>query len=63
MNNKEISAQTIILGAGLAGLAAAHELSRSGNKVTVIEKWDDVGGLARTIKAGKFSFDTGPHRW
>ena len=63
MNNKEKSPNTIILGAGLAGLAAAYELSRSGRKVTVIEKWDGVGGLARTIKVGKFSFDTGPHRW
>ena len=56
MNNKEKSPNTIILGAGLAGLAAAYELSRSGRKVTVIEKWDGVGGLARTIKVGKQNF-------
>lgn len=53
----------VILGGGLAGLAAAYELSRSLVKVTVIEKWPEVGGLARTIKVGEFRFDTGPHRW
>lgn len=53
----------VILGAGLAGLSAGYELSKAGKKVTILEKWEDVGGLARTIKVGKFSFDTGPHRW
>lgn len=53
----------IILGGGLAGLAAAFELSKENKKVTVIEKWDDVGGLARTIEVNGFRFDTGPHRW
>jgi protoporphyrinogen oxidase len=55
--------KVIILGGGLAGLAAAYELAKTGFNVVVIEKSDDVGGLARTIKVGKFSFDTGPHRW
>ncbi|KKS98635.1 MAG: amine oxidase [Candidatus Gottesmanbacteria bacterium GW2011_GWA2_43_14] len=62
MNKRKIP-QTVILGGGLAGLASAYELSRAGKKVTVLEKWEDVGGLARTIKVGRFAFDTGPHRW
>ena len=53
----------VILGAGLAGLSAGYELSKAGKKVIVIEKWEDVGGLARTIKVKDFKFDTGPHRW
>lgn len=53
----------VILGGGLAGLAAGYELARNGAQVTVIEKCEDVGGLARTIKVKDFSFDTGPHRW
>ena len=57
------SFDVVILGGGLSGLAAAYELARAGKKVIVLEKWNDVGGLARTIKVGKFSFDTGPHRW
>lgn len=55
--------KVIILGAGLAGLAAGYELSRANKQVILVEKWDDVGGLARTIKYKKFLFDTGPHRW
>lgn len=56
-------AHIVILGGGLAGLSAGYELASAGRKVTVIERWDDVGGLARTIKVGEFKFDTGPHRW
>lgn len=59
-NKKET---VVILGGGLAGLSAGYELSRSGKKVIVLEKWDDIGGLARTIKVNDFKFDTGPHRW
>lgn len=61
--NKGISAEIVILGGGLAGLSAGYELARAGKKVFVIEKEDDVGGLARTIRVGDYSFDTGPHRW
>lgn len=57
------SQHVVILGAGLAGLAAGYELTRVGYKVTLVERWEDVGGLARTITKNRFSFDTGPHRW
>jgi len=57
------SKSVVIMGAGLAGLSAAYELSKSGYDVTVLEKYEEVGGLARTIKVGDFKFDTGPHRW
>lgn len=60
---KSVNEKIVILGAGLAGLAAAYELSKAGKSVVVIEKFNDVGGLARTITVGKFKFDTGPHRW
>jgi protoporphyrinogen oxidase len=53
----------IIMGGGLAGLAAGYELSHAGKKVVIIEKWEDVGGLARTLEVNGFRFDTGPHRW
>lgn len=53
----------IILGGGLAGLAAGYELSRKKMHVIVVEQQDDVGGLARTIEKNGFRFDTGPHRW
>lgn len=53
----------IVLGGGLAGLAAAYELTKAGSQVTVVEQEIEVGGLARTIKINGFHFDTGPHRW
>ena len=39
-----------IIGAGYAGLAAAYDLRRAGNKVTVFEAADQVGGLAAGFK-------------
>lgn len=57
------SPSVVILGAGLAGLAAGYELTKAGRHVTIVEKWENVGGLARTIEKDGFSFDTGPHRW
>ena len=39
-----------VVGAGVSGLAAAHELARSGGaRVTVYEKEDYLGGHARTV--------------
>ena len=39
----------IIVGAGMAGLVAAHELVRVGHKVTILETQDRVGGRVKTI--------------
>ena len=52
-----------IIGAGPSGLAAANELSKNNNKVTVYEKADIVGGLARTIDYKSCKYDIGPHRF
>lgn len=60
---KKKAKKVVILGGGLAGLAAGYELAKRGIKVVVIEKWEQVGGLARTIEINGFRFDTGPHRW
>src|SRR3989344_4369516 len=57
------SRQVLVLGAGLAGLAAGYELVKGGFEVTIVEKNEAVGGLARTIEKNGFRFDTGPHRW
>jgi len=63
MNNGAPSQRVVILGAGLAGLAAAWKLSSRGVPVTVIEKATQVGGLSRTVRRGPFSFDIGGHRF
>lgn len=52
----------VVLGAGLAGLAAAHSLAGARHKVRVIEREPVVGGLARTVTRGPFRFDLGGHR-
>jgi protoporphyrinogen oxidase len=53
----------VVLGAGPAGLATAHELSTRGVKVTVLEKNAYVGGLCRTVHDDGYKFDLGGHRW
>ncbi len=59
--------QTVIMGAGPAGLCSAYVLSKAGAHATVVEAAPFVGGLARTIRRdteqGQFKFDIGGHRW
>lgn len=50
------SAEVLVAGAGLAGLAAAYELVRMGHRVTVLEARDRPGGRVHTIRDG---FDDG----
>ncbi|HEX5632171.1 MAG TPA: FAD-dependent oxidoreductase, partial [Gemmatimonadales bacterium] len=54
---------TVIVGAGVAGLTIANQLSSRGHDVTVLEKHAVVGGLGRTWHYGDFHFDVGPHRF
>lgn len=43
----------IIIGGGISGLTAAHELVKYGYKIIIIERNDIVGGLARTYQNEK----------
>jgi phytoene dehydrogenase-like protein len=45
---RDVERDCLVVGGGLAGLAAAHELVRSGRSVVVAEAEDVVGGRART---------------
>lgn len=55
--------ETVIVGAGVAGLTTAHLLVEKGFRVTLVEKEKEVGGLARTFRYQDFLFDIGPHRF
>ena len=49
----------VVVGAGLAGLAAARHLTRHGVEVTILEASDGVGGRVRTDRVDGFRFDRG----
>ena len=53
----------LIVGAGITGLVCALELLKKGYNVTVIEKENKVGGLARSFNYENMIFDIGPHRF
>jgi protoporphyrinogen oxidase len=52
----------VILGGGVAGLAAAYYLSRSGWPVTVVERAPVLGGLCGSFQSHGFTLDHGPHK-
>lgn len=54
--------KAIILGAGVAGLAAAWKLSNKGYKAVVIEKNQFIGGMASSFQYKDITLDYGPHK-
>lgn len=62
MNEREMRADAVVVGGGLAGLVAAAELATGGLKVILLEKSNHVGGRAitQTLEGG-YSFNLGPH--
>ncbi|GAA4785465.1 phytoene desaturase family protein [Actinomycetospora chlora] len=52
--------RTVVVGAGLGGLAVAARLAAGGHDVTVLEAADRVGGKLGTVRVDGFRFDTGP---
>ncbi len=54
-----------IIGAGIAGLAAAYELNEAGHRVTIYEAAPQVGGLAAGFKAPhwEWSLEQFYHHW
>lgn len=50
----------VVLGAGIAGLAAAYELRKRKTSLLVLEKSDKPGGVIRTERVGDFVIDQGP---
>ena len=51
---------SIVIGSGFGGIAAALRLKAKGYNVTLIEKHPDLGGRARVFSKNGFIFDGGP---
>ncbi|MHB8135532.1 MAG: NAD(P)/FAD-dependent oxidoreductase [Anaerolineaceae bacterium] len=54
-----------IIGAGIAGMTAAHDLEKKGHQVTIFESADHVGGLASGFKQPNWdwSVENFYHHW
>ena len=52
--------RVVVVGAGLAGLAAALRLRGAGREVTVVERGAGPGGRAGRVARGGYVLDTGP---
>ncbi len=52
-----------VVGAGVAGLAAAWELTRAGTDVTVLDSERHPGGVVVTERQGGFIVEGGPDGW
>ncbi len=53
--------RTVVIGAGIGGLACAYHLKRAGRAVTVLEAAARAGGVVGTIEADGFRFEMGPN--
>ncbi|GAA2079368.1 protoporphyrinogen/coproporphyrinogen oxidase [Microbacterium hatanonis] len=49
----------VVVGGGMAGLAAALEFAKVGLRVTVLEAGDRLGGVLRSAEVGGFTLDVG----
>ncbi|MEM8620463.1 MAG: NAD(P)/FAD-dependent oxidoreductase [Actinomycetota bacterium] len=53
----------VVIGAGPAGLTAAHELAKAGRTCEILEADNVVGGISRTVVVDGNRFDIGGHRF
>jgi len=61
MTNQGAGREGVVVGGGLAGLAAATLLARGGARVTVYERSTVLGGRAVTQEEAGFRLNLGPH--
>ena len=58
---KSIHWDTIVIGSGMGGLSTASILSKSGERVLLLEKHTKFGGCTHTFQRNQIEFDTGLH--
>ncbi|MGB0615546.1 MAG: FAD-dependent oxidoreductase, partial [Acidimicrobiales bacterium] len=63
MSEQNQRANTVVIGAGPAGLTTAFELRKRGKSSVVLEGGNDVGGLSKTCEHRGYRFDIGGHRF
>jgi len=51
---------SVVIGSGFGGIAAALRLKAKGHDVTLVEKHQDLGGRARVFRKNGFTYDGGP---
>ena len=56
-----MSGATVVVGAGLSGLAAAHALAGRGIEVVVLESAPQAGGVIRSERQDGFLLELGPN--
>ncbi|MGA8255175.1 MAG: FAD-dependent oxidoreductase, partial [Nocardioides sp.] len=50
--NERAASLTVVVGAGISGLTAAHDLARAGHEVVMLESSPLVGGKIRSHEVG-----------
>jgi len=63
MNDRVHKNDVIVIGGGFVGLACAYELALQGISVTVLEKDDDIGGLASSFRVNGQRLENFYHHW
>jgi len=56
---EQIRYDAIIVGGGIAGLTSAVYLARSGRRILLVEKNEELGGLVNSFESDGFVFDAG----
>jgi protoporphyrinogen/coproporphyrinogen III oxidase len=56
----QIRTDVIVVGGGIAGLTAAHELAKAGVDFRLLESTEHWGGLIKSERIGGFLLDAGP---
>jgi protoporphyrinogen oxidase len=55
--------RVVVIGAGFCGLAAAYELGKHGIQATVLERNDEIGGLAGSFRVNGVRLEKFYHHW